>query len=363
MRIGFLTTEKICDFLPQMEKLLVRKGHELACTLYADTDADFAEALNYVAAQCQAVIFYGDRNRLFDVLKNEYSVDPALSTFELNDTLYAVMDKFSEEFINENVMHMLNSRCKIFYTTDVFRTFGKSKQHLYERLKKQIKNRSRINFSFYPIECGYEVDVRYSNKMQHAVVEEVIADVKDILSDCIYAFDDTSLPEQVVRLLLKQNKTICIGESFTGGAIASEITLCENASKTLREGTVCYTNESKIERLGVKRETIDEYGAVSVQTVYEMAVNLLHQSGCDISLATSGNAGPTSEKENDVGHCYIAIGAADGVHIFEHKFSGDRKTVTRHGVMYALYHLYEKLSGKIVSKATSDAVETQDNKE
>ncbi len=346
MHIGFLSTKQACEFLPHMEKLLARKGHEIACSVCVSGEVDFAETLNYVAMQSQAIIYYGDRNRLFDTLKNDYNVDPKQSVFELNDTFYAVMDEYNESFVRESIIPMLNGRCKTLYTTEIFKTFGREENELKDLLKNHIKNRNRIVFSFYPSVCECEVAVRYSSKMPRDTVNAVVGGARAALKSFTYSESDTTLAECVVKLLKAEKKKVCVAESFTGGAVASSLTLCAGASEVFEECVVCYANESKIRRVGVERATVETFGAVSADTVYEMAANMLVQSGCDICLATSGNAGPTAERDGEVGKCYIAVGDSDGIHIFEHNFLGDRKYVTECGVKYALYYLFKQLKFK-----------------
>ena len=150
MQIGFLATENGIRFMSALEKMLSQKGHELVSSLYVGDGSDFVGALNYVAMQSQAVIYYGDRNKLFDTLKNDYRVNPELSLFELNDTLYAVMEEFSESFVLDSIIPLLNSRCKTFYTTVAFKTFGKTEEELRELLKNYIKNRSASLSRFIP---------------------------------------------------------------------------------------------------------------------------------------------------------------------------------------------------------------------
>ena len=91
------------------------------------------------------------------------------------------------------------------------------------------------------------------------------------------------------------------------------------------------------------KNIIDTYGAVSIETVYEMAAGLLMRGKGDIVVATTGNAGPTAEKEGDVGHCFLAVGDAAGIHIYEYRFSGSRAEVIESGVKHALFRLYKKL--------------------
>ena len=271
MQIGFLSTENNCPFLPSLEKTLTQKGHELVCSLFIRDAADFAEALNYAAMQSQAIIYYGEKSKLFDTLKNDYKVNPELSIFELNDTLYAVMENYSEKFVYDSIIPMLNSKCKTLYTTVVFKTFGKTEEELRDMLKGYIKNRNRITFSFYPSCQECEVDIRYSSKMSRETVDAVVGGVARTLKDCIYAVGNVTLAEQIIELLKSCGKRLSVAESFTGGAISSALTLVPGASEVFTEGMVCYGGSSKSERLGVSADTLSAYGAVSADTVKSVA--------------------------------------------------------------------------------------------
>lgn len=343
MKIGFLSEKSAYGFFPTLSKMLVRKGHEISCFLHAASGKNFAGALNYVSMNSDALVYYGDRQTLFNALKSEYEVDETQSAFELNDTLYIVMDEFSEDFISEHVVPTLNAKSKTLYTTAIYKTIGNTEEQIKERLKNQIKNKSRMAFAFYPSSDECEVDVRYSSQTARDNVESILRGVDHALADVTYSRGDSTLAEQVFRLLKSQGKTLSCAESFTGGKIASEITLIPGASEVFKECVVAYSNEAKTRLLGVKEATIAEKGAVGAETAYEMASGVFMKSGCDVCIATTGNAGPTAEKEGEQGVCFIAVGDAKEIRVFHHKFAGDRKQVTESGVRYALYHLYRLL--------------------
>ena len=117
--------------------------------------------------------------------------------------------------------------------------------------------------------------------------------------------------EEVVALLAAQGKTIATAESCTGGLLAKLITDVSGASAVFGYGIVSYANEIKWGQLGVKRETVERFGAVSEQTAREMAQCARRNAAADIGIATTGIAGPTggtAEKPN--GTCFV--GFCDG---------------------------------------------------
>ncbi len=116
------------------------------------------------------------------------------------------------------------------------------------------------------------------------------------------------LEEKVVNLLREKNLVLACAESCTGGLIAKRITDVSGSSSVFNCGIVSYSNEIKEKVLGVKRETLKEFGAVSEQTVREMVKGVITISGADIAVSVSGIAGPDSDNTNKpVGLIYIAV--------------------------------------------------------
>lgn len=127
----------------------------------------------------------------------------------------------------------------------------------------------------------------------------------------IYGTDESNLAAKVGELLLSKGLTIACAESCTGGHISQLITANSGSSAYYRGSIVPYHNDLKINNLGVKAETIAQYGAVSEETVREMAENVRKLFGADIGVASSGIAGPTGgTPEKPVGTIWVAL--ADG---------------------------------------------------
>ena len=117
-----------------------------------------------------------------------------------------------------------------------------------------------------------------------------------------------NINETLVALLVQKGLKIATAESCTGGLLAKLITDVSGASAVFDYGIVSYANEIKWGQLGVKRETVETFGAVSEQTAREMAQCAAKNAGADIGLSTTGIAGPTggtAQKPN--GTCYIGV--------------------------------------------------------
>lgn len=143
--------------------------------------------------------------------------------------------------------------------------------------------------------------------------------------------------EKLVNKLIEKNLTISTAESCTGGMIASEIINVAGASSVYAEGFITYANEAKMKYLGVKGETLEKYGAVSSETVYEMAEGCARNTGADVTVVTSGIAGPgggTAEKP--VGLVYFACFYQGNVAVRKEVFPGNRMEVRKAAADYAI---------------------------
>ena len=131
------------------------------------------------------------------------------------------------------------------------------------------------------------------------------------------------------NLLLKHKKTITCAESCTGGLVASYITKISGSSNIFNGSIVSYSNEIKNKELGVKKETLEKYGAVSKETVKEMLSGVLKKFDANISIAISGIAGPNGgTKEKPIGT--VVIGFMDVSEYFDIEifhFKGSREEV------------------------------------
>lgn len=146
-----------------------------------------------------------------------------------------------------------------------------------------------------------------------------------------------TIEEEVVELLLENGYTITCAESCTGGLLCAALVNVSGASEVLNRSVVTYANEAKTELLGVKEETLCEYGAVSEQTAYEMAEGAAAFAGADVALSVTGIAGPSGgTPEKPVGLVYIGCFVKGKVTVRRCVFSGDRLQVRTSSVQNAL---------------------------
>jgi len=146
-------------------------------------------------------------------------------------------------------------------------------------------------------------------------------------------------------LLIKKNKTISIAESCTGGLLSNTLTNVPGSTKYFKLGIIAYSNESKIKLLNIPKKLLILHGAVSSQVCILMAKNIKKISGTDISIATTGIAGPGGgTKLKPVGLVYIGIINDKKKECKKINFKGTRKQNKEDAVQQALFLLRNSLS-------------------
>ncbi len=157
-----------------------------------------------------------------------------------------------------------------------------------------------------------------------------------------------SLVEELTLLLLDANMRLVTAESCTGGMIAAAMTDRGGSSAVFERGFVTYSNDSKIEELGVSKDTLENHGAVSEKTAAEMASGALLHSRADISVAVTGIAGPSGgSMEKPVGLVYIAIGRKNHPpYVTKNNFDGDRMSIRQATMEKALEMLIDTIGTK-----------------
>lgn len=227
----------------------------------------------------------------------------------------------------------------------VIRTVGANEQHVKNLLlKAQNIDGGKMRY-FHTRKYDEDVvEILYDENVSKRIADDVLRVFADGLEESVYALDDTPLAQQLVRLLKLRMRKISVAESFTGGGVAKRIVSVSGASEVYFEGLNTYNEYSKVKRLGVNEYTLQSFGAVSDQTAYEMAAGLIATGNCDISIATTGLAGPATDRSMlPVGLCYVAIGTKERVFVYRYKFDGTREEITEKAINYALFLAYKQL--------------------
>ncbi|CEP90018.1 competence damage-inducible protein A [[Clostridium] sordellii] len=213
-------------------------------------------------------------------------------------------------FNNELKKHLENlTDYKLISRT--LRFFGIGESELEDKLSDIINNQTNPTIAPYAKEG--EVTLRitaksYTKDDADNLIDEVENKIKTVVGKYLYGYGETTLEETVAKLLVEKNLTIGVSESCTGGMVSSTLIDYPGISQVFMEGCVTYSNEAKMSRLGVKKETLDNFGAVSTETAIEMAKGVAMNLKTNVGLSTTGIAGPgggTTEKP--VGLVYIGL--------------------------------------------------------
>ena len=221
----------------------------------------------------------------------------------------------------------------------VLRIYGMGESMVEEKIKDLLEKQQ--NPTIAPLASSGEVTLRLTVKCKRdedpwPLIKPLEDEIRKRLGDVIYGVDEDTLESVVVDLLKKNNSTLAVAESCTGGLIANRITNVPGSSEVFLEGLTTYSNESKVKRLGVSEETLRRYGAVSSETAEEMVRGILSGSRAQIGIGVTGIAGPgggTADKP--VGLVYIGIGSkTGGVKVEKYNFHGSREQI-KHSVANA----------------------------
>ncbi|MFC3197814.1 competence/damage-inducible protein A [Parapedobacter deserti] len=176
--------------------------------------------------------------------------------------------------------------------------------------------------------------------------------IKERIGDHFLADEDTTL-EVLIRDLMKQQKLVlATAESCTGGNIARLITSLPGSSSMFEGGAVTYSNAMKMKLLSVKRDTLDTHGAVSEETVREMAARAQAYFNVDYAIAVSGIAGPDGgTPEKPVGLVWIAVAGKKSVIARKHVFGQDRAINIERSSIAALLMLWRLLTAELDERA------------
>jgi nicotinamide-nucleotide amidase len=173
--------------------------------------------------------------------------------------------------------------------------------------------------------------------------------LKSLVKEWMVADENISLEEAVTKLLKSKNKMLCTAESCTGGYIAHLVTSHAGSSEVFNGSVVSYSNEVKKDLLGVTKSTLESHGAVSEETVREMALGAMKEMKSDYAIATSGIMGPGGgSPEKPVGTVWIAVANQQNIKASKHFFRFDRERnieLTAHTALTMLYRFIQQDEG------------------
>jgi nicotinamide-nucleotide amidase len=239
--------------------------------------------------------------------------------------------KEMKPMFEETVKPYLQKKADSVLVSKMIKILGIGESAVAEEVKDLMDAQTNPTIAPYAKEVGVMLRVTAKAESQEEalkLISPIEEEIKERLGDNVYATEDIAIEDVVAKLLIEKKLTISTAESCTGGMIAGTLINYPGISEVFLEGAVTYSNEAKHKRLGVKNETLDKYGAVSEETAREMAIGIANTAGTDVSIVTTGIAGPDGgTEEKPVGLVFIGVYVQGQVIVQKHIYNGNRSRV------------------------------------
>lgn len=267
------------------------------------------------------------------ILPNEYGTAPGCIMEKDNKTIIVMpgppremkpmFDNFVKQFLQKNSEDILKSK--------VIRIIGVGESKVENDLLDLIQKQVNPTIATYTKDGECTVRITAKGKTVEEVEQLILPVAKEIknrFKETVYGEDETTIEDEVAKLLVKNNLTISVAESCTGGMVSSFLINYPGISSVFIEGCVTYSNEAKMKSLNVREETLNLVGAVSEQCAKEMAEGVAARHNTNIGLSTTGIAGPEGgSEEKPVGLVYMGIKINNKTIVKKYIFNGDRQQI------------------------------------
>ena len=288
----------------------------------------------------QALVFQSGK-----MLPNPRGTAPGLFLKKDDRTVFLLPGPPDElkPMVQAEILPYIKERLDVKLLTRTYRIYGIGESAAETKIMALYEQYPQVNLAPYA-SLSYVDYVMSAPENYEGQLDAFDKEFTEIFKDNIVGGRGVPLAKTVVELLKGKDLTIATAESCSGGMLASELVNVEGVSDVFLEGLVSYSNEAKIKRLGVSPETLKTYGAVSEQTVREMADGLRAQIGSDLAVSISGLAGPGGgTKEKPVGLCYMALSTKKGTVVESYIFPGDREKVRIRVTSAALFLIFKHI--------------------
>jgi nicotinamide-nucleotide amidase len=236
----------------------------------------------------------------------------------------------------------------------IYRVFGKGESQISQACRGMIEgvDGASIHYQVKFPETLVKLVVRDRDATAaQGRLDALDGDVRSRLAGYVYGTGEINLVDKVTKELIATRTKVATAESCTGGMIGELLTAMPGSSASVLGGAIVYSNAEKVRQLGVAQATLDAYGAVSEQTVIEMATGARERFGADIAVSVSGVAGPDGgTPEKPVGTVWVALASADGVRTKKLGWPGMRDQIRTLSAWWAFKlideHLEEHAKGQ-----------------
>ena len=294
--------------------------------------------------------------RIARVIPNDYGTAPGYDITKKGKRFFVMpgvpyeMRGMMENTILPDLKNYIQSK-KIFYNQKILYTTGIPESALYSKLQDIRPFFDELKVAFLPSQFGVKIRLSMRSDDEKFNIEKIKfieEKIRERVGDYIYSDENLTLEEVIGKILIERKLKLAIAESCTGGLICNRITNIPGSSNYFERGVVSYSNESKIQILGVNPETIKNYGAVSEQTAIEMARGVRKISNADIGISTTGIMGPTGATETKpIGLVFIGYSDKEREFAKQFNFADNRVRNKERTSQSALALLWQTLTGRI----------------
>ncbi len=266
------------------------------------------------------------------VLDNDWGTAPGCA-FEAEGCVVVMLPGPPSECVNmfrQRAMPYLAKLSGGTICSRYIRVFGMGESEMESKLTHQMQTWRNPTAAPYAKEgeCLVRVTaMAETEEKARAMTEPALEELRAILGDVVYGVDVDSLEQVVVQEMTARGLTLAAAESCTGGLLGKRVTDIPGASACFLGGVVSYSNQAKQDLLGVKKETLEQFGAVSEQVACQMAEGVRRAMGADVGVSTTGVAGPGGSEQKPAGLVYIGLSTKEGtraVRILKPNQSRDR---------------------------------------
>ncbi|WP_110112763.1 competence/damage-inducible protein A [Bacillus sp. CGMCC 1.16541] len=255
--------------------------------------------------------------------------------------LYPMFENYAKDYLLSKleIKERIESR--------VLRFFGIGESQLETEIEDLLEKQS--NPTIAPLAGDGEVTLRLTakhadSKQAKKLIDDVETEILQKVGPYFYGYNQTSLPEELMKHLINEEKTIASAESLTGGLFSERLTSISGAGAVLKGSIVCYHNDVKQHTLGVLNETLNNHGAISVQCAKEMAEQIRIKCCSDIGISFTGVAGPKVQEGKEVGTVFVGIAIEGKETVVHHlQLSGSRQAIRQRSVYYGCHYLLKQL--------------------
>ncbi len=253
-----------------------------------------------------------------------------------------------QPMFENSVRNKLMKKINKSFSEKYYMTSGIGESMLEQKIREQFHQDPDYSLNTYISQSGVMVKAigwGHDEKSAQRQIENNDTKLKEILVEFLYSEENEEIWQWTARQLIDKNITIAAAESCTGGLFCSYLTKAAGISSVFKGGVVSYDNSIKMNILGVKKETLQQYGAVSPQTAIEMASGIRNKFDCDCGVGITGIAGPDGgTEEKPTGLVYICVNFKGEIKVVKNNFNGSRETVQRRSAVGAFNILREFLN-------------------